>query len=365
MILFITMGVREQSLSTGSISLDIFRAVRIKNYSGIAFNILLFIPLGYLLPDLFRRKWLSFLIALLISFAVETLQYLTGRGQFDVDDLICNSSGALIGILLWILLQRPIKAKPLVGKLISIVMLCSGLVGCVIAPRSGYPVNYMKQFEFKISSVSVDGGELQINGVCSTYNRNTPDYELLLTDTPLTTTISDGTFTATGKIDPGKYELSIKFRGFGKISTGTYIRLSESESSVEYVPGDVNVPFAVPEGYILKAYNSDQETYVFEDTVGQRLVWHIGWPISNATEVIYHIQTNEPDKLPEHRKQYSFDNRGFRVPKDGSPAKNELKSVDGYRVFEREIPQEYNVTAITVGFNTSGTITWVDYFRVE
>ena len=74
MILFITMGVRNQSLSTGSISFDLFRAVRIRNYSGIAFNILLFIPQGYLLSDLFRRKWLSFIIALLISFAIETLQ---------------------------------------------------------------------------------------------------------------------------------------------------------------------------------------------------------------------------------------------------------------------------------------------------
>ena len=311
MILFITMGVREQSLSMGSISLDLFRAVRIKNYSGLAFNIALFIPLGYLLSDLFRRKWLSFLIALLISFAVETLQYFTGCGQFDVDDLFFNTFGALIGLLLWIAFQHPIKAKPLVGKIISIVMLCSGLVGCVIAPRSGYPVNYMKQFEFHIDTISVVDGEVVLSGSCSVYGRNTPDYELYLGAKPLTTTIQDGQFRAAGHATPGKHELFIKFRGFGKISTGVYIRFADNTATVEYVPGDVNVPFAVPEDYILKAYNSDQSTYVFQDPSEHRLVWYIGWEIDEKTEVIYHIQTNEPEKLPPHRIHYSFDNRGF------------------------------------------------------
>lgn len=365
MILFITMGVREQSLSTGSISLDLLRAVRLKNYSGIIFNIALFIPLGYLLSDLLCRNWLSVFLALLISLSVETLQYLTGRGQFDVDDLICNTAGAVIGLLLWILLQNLIKKRPITGKIIPIAMLCAGLIGCVIAPRSGYPVNYMKQFDFHVSIASFSDGNLQINGVCSTYNRNTPDYELYLGEKPLTTTISDDTFTAVGRAGLGKHELFIKFRGFGKISTGVYIRFADNTATVEYVPGDVNVPFAVPEDYILKAYNSDQSTYVFQDPSEHRLVWYIGWEIDEKTEVIYHIQTNEPEKLPPHRIQYSFDNRGFRVPNDGSAGKNELERIGEYRVFEREIPQEYNVTAVTVGFNTSGTITWTDYFRVE
>ena len=46
-------------------------------------------------------------------------------------------------------------------------------------------------------------------------------------------------------------------------------------------------------------------------------------------------------------------------------AENELEPIDLYRVFERKIPDEYNVTAIVVGFNTDGTITWSDSFRIK
>ena len=54
-------------------------------------------------------------------------------------------------------------------------------------------------------------------------------------------------------------------------------------------------------------------------------------------------------------------NRGFRV--SAERAENELEQIDHYRVFEREIPEEYNVTAIVVGFNTEDTITWTESFR--
>ena len=109
----------------------------------------------------------------------------------------------------------------------------------------------------------------------------------------------------------------------------------------------------------LKAWNEEYDTLVYQD--GERLLWLIGTEIDKNTEVIYHIHTDEPEKLPERRVQYGFDNRGFRV--GAERAENELEQIDHYRVFEREIPEEYNVTAIVVGFNTEGTITWTESFR--
>ena len=44
-------------------------------------------------------------------------------------------------------------------------------------------------------------------------------------------------------------------------------------------------------------------------------------------------------------------------------AENEFEGIEHYRVFEKEIPGNYHVTAIVVGFNTDGTITWTDSFR--
>ena len=64
-------------------------------------NIAMFIPLGFLLP--FIRKIKSFKKMLLISAAVpiccETLQLFFGR-SFDVDDLICNFIGIVIGAVI-------------------------------------------------------------------------------------------------------------------------------------------------------------------------------------------------------------------------------------------------------------------------
>ena len=66
----------------------------------IILNILMFIPLGVLLPLLdnkFRKfKW-TFVVALLATLIIETLQFLTGFGIFDSDDLFNNVLGAVIG----------------------------------------------------------------------------------------------------------------------------------------------------------------------------------------------------------------------------------------------------------------------------
>lgn len=73
---------------------------------GIILNILLFLPMGYLLPFVFRKLRRHtirnvVLIGLLVSVATETLQMVFAVGWFDVDDIINNTIGALIGALIW------------------------------------------------------------------------------------------------------------------------------------------------------------------------------------------------------------------------------------------------------------------------
>jgi glycopeptide antibiotics resistance protein len=63
-------------------------------------NIIMFIPLGYFLPRLWkglRKWWRTWLMTLVIMTAVELAQYFTLRGTCDVDDLILNLLGAAIG----------------------------------------------------------------------------------------------------------------------------------------------------------------------------------------------------------------------------------------------------------------------------
>lgn len=67
-------------------------------------NLLMFLPMGIYLPWLFQKldSWKKYLTAILvILFGVEIVQLLTKLGSFDIDDLILNMTGALMGFVLW------------------------------------------------------------------------------------------------------------------------------------------------------------------------------------------------------------------------------------------------------------------------
>ncbi|QUC68206.1 VanZ family protein [Aristaeella hokkaidonensis] len=59
-------------------------------------NIWLFIPLGALFYRLYPRK-IIIMIPVLISIVIEIIQYLTGIGSCDLDDIVHNGIGAIIG----------------------------------------------------------------------------------------------------------------------------------------------------------------------------------------------------------------------------------------------------------------------------
>lgn len=236
-------------------------------------------------------------------------------------------------------------------------MLIAGLIGRIMvavpAAKSNISMRITGQFQFSISSLKV-GDKLSITGECYLYDRETPDYTIFIGGAPAITVVDGEKFRAEAEVS-GKAEVQIKFRGFPVMPTGVWM----DGERIEYVAGEEPVIDGLPESTVLKAWNEEFDTLVYQD--GDRLLWLIGKKIDKNTEVIYHIHTDEPEKLPERRVQYGFDNRGFRA--GAERAENELESIDQYRVFEREIPEGYNVTAIVVGFNTDGTITWTESFR--
>ncbi len=66
-------------------------------------NIAMFLPLGVLLPPAVKRfqRWYWMLAAGAgTSLLIEALQHTLSRGQADVDDLLCNTLGAMLGYCL-------------------------------------------------------------------------------------------------------------------------------------------------------------------------------------------------------------------------------------------------------------------------
>ena len=112
-ILYLTFFGRT-SLKKHSASLLIFNTYKYflkSNYfhREILNNIFLFIPLGAITARL-RPKWSTILFSILLSAFIELLQFATKLGLLEVDDLISNSLGGLIGISAVMLQDYVIKS---------------------------------------------------------------------------------------------------------------------------------------------------------------------------------------------------------------------------------------------------------------
>ncbi len=65
-------------------------------------NIFWFIPIGFLTRYVVRiRPWLTIVGAAALSIVIEACQYIFSVGTTDIDDLIYNTLGAVIGVLLF------------------------------------------------------------------------------------------------------------------------------------------------------------------------------------------------------------------------------------------------------------------------
>jgi glycopeptide antibiotics resistance protein len=76
-------------------------------------NIVMVVPLGFLLPVIFPEKMRSFVKVLLVSFGVtlvtETIQFFIGRGS-DINDVIANTVGGVCGYAIFMILSGVISA---------------------------------------------------------------------------------------------------------------------------------------------------------------------------------------------------------------------------------------------------------------
>ena len=100
--IYIDFGILRE-LSLGEPFIQIIKA---EDIAQAYMNLMLFVPMGYLLPYVFdwfrdRPKIRPFVASVLISLLIENLQLVFRRGFYDLDDFIGNSIGALIGQMLF------------------------------------------------------------------------------------------------------------------------------------------------------------------------------------------------------------------------------------------------------------------------
>ena len=85
------------------------RELGIHSFHNLAGNILGFVPAGFFIPMLWKEKR-NFLYTVCMTFQLslqaEILQLIFRVGSFDVDDLLLNTFGGMLGYLLLILLKK-------------------------------------------------------------------------------------------------------------------------------------------------------------------------------------------------------------------------------------------------------------------
>ncbi len=95
-------------------------------------NILLLVPVGFLLPIIFQKmNWKQvLLISILSGLIIEGMQVVLHVGIFDIDDVILNGLGVLLGFWLFLLFQKIMSSA---YQRIATIGISTIIVGLVVA----------------------------------------------------------------------------------------------------------------------------------------------------------------------------------------------------------------------------------------
>lgn len=113
-IMYITLLSREPGTSSTIVFTPFYSFAAARQcpelYREMFMNVLLFMPLGIFLPFSTRQwetRWrntiinycVMILLIILFSALIEYFQFITGCGNAEVDDIMCNTIGGIIGLL--------------------------------------------------------------------------------------------------------------------------------------------------------------------------------------------------------------------------------------------------------------------------
>ena len=89
----------------------------------ILVNILLFIPYGMYLRELNKKKSLTVGIIILTSFVFEVLQYILHIGISDINDMMMNTLGGILGILLISIIEKKRENNKVLSNLLKYLLI--------------------------------------------------------------------------------------------------------------------------------------------------------------------------------------------------------------------------------------------------
>ena len=126
-ILLFKLGVRFSYMGNRDVNLIPFNEFLTLNgkidFGEIIMNVVIFVPLGIYAGILFKR-WLigkNIFFFFLISLIVEGLQFILRVGAFDITDIITNTLGGIIGLMIFKTIEKLLKNEFKAQKFINII----------------------------------------------------------------------------------------------------------------------------------------------------------------------------------------------------------------------------------------------------
>lgn len=81
----------------------------------------------YSSKEVLENKKIIFL-GFILSFTLETMQFIFSIGASDITDIITNTTGTIVGLLLYLILEKCLKDKTKTNQILNIL----GMIGSVL-----------------------------------------------------------------------------------------------------------------------------------------------------------------------------------------------------------------------------------------
>ncbi len=126
-VLILKLGVQFSYMQERRINLIPFGDSLLANgrmdFMELTLNVLIFVPMGVYIGVLFDKLMFGkkLLCVFLLSVLIEGLQYFLRIGAFDATDLVTNTFGGLIGIVIFSALEKVLKNKAKAQTLVNVL----------------------------------------------------------------------------------------------------------------------------------------------------------------------------------------------------------------------------------------------------
>lgn len=133
---------REYNIIPLKATLEMVRGLSpLRLVENIAGNIILFVPFGVLLPLAFKVERLTILYGCAASILVEIIQLAFAMGAADIDDVILNTLGAVIGYIAYRIINRCIKNREKMLIFMAVLLSAGLIAGVIILYFAGYLID--------------------------------------------------------------------------------------------------------------------------------------------------------------------------------------------------------------------------------